>query len=377
MATFDQLPADQRAIIELLLKRGRSYDALSDMLDMPVSRVRELAREALTELAPYTAERVDPDWRAQVADYVLGQQSGPESAATQGHLKRSEGARAWLMSLMDSLDQLYTDGSRPEIPAADGARARDRKERGGERERDRKDRDDGERAGGAATAVAERKEREEKARPSPLTGGRAGGPLSPAARAVVRRRRMIFGGAALVGLLLLVLILTGTLFGGDDSDKDSSKADNASNTTTNANQQPTQLIGQLQLNALDKKDKDTIGVAALAKTGNKTQLAVQAKLPPRTGDKEAYEVWLYNSADDAVSIGAQRTDAQGNYQGAGDIPVDYKKYKYIDISAEKVDRNRAHSGQSVVRGAIADLVTPQQQQQQQGGAGGAAPQPQP
>ncbi len=81
-----------------------------------------------------------------------------------------------------------------------------------------------------------------------------------------------------------------------------------------------------------------------------------------------------------MSIGAQRTDAQGNYQGAGDIPVDYKKYKYIDISAEKVDRNRAHSGQSVVRGAIADLVTPQQQQQQQGGqggAGGAAPTPQP
>ena len=71
MATFDQLPADQRAIIELVLKRGRTYDALSDMLDMPASRVRELAREALTELAPHTAERVDPDWRAQVADYVL------------------------------------------------------------------------------------------------------------------------------------------------------------------------------------------------------------------------------------------------------------------------------------------------------------------
>jgi len=90
MATFDQLPADQRAIIELLLKRRRSYDALSDMLDMPASRVRELARDALTELAPFTADRVDPDWQAQVADYVLGQQSGPESAATQGHLKRSE-----------------------------------------------------------------------------------------------------------------------------------------------------------------------------------------------------------------------------------------------------------------------------------------------
>jgi hypothetical protein len=380
MATFDQLPADQRAIIELLLKRRRTYDALSDMLDMPATRVRELAREALTELAPNTADRVDPDWQAQVADYALGQQSGPESQATQGHLKRSEPARAWLLSLMDSLDHLYTNGTHPEIPAAEGERprARDRKERGAERERDRRERD---KSKGAA-AVVDRKGDEKDAdedddeneaketaeSPSPLTDGRRGGPLSPAARSVVMRRRLIGAGVALVALILAVLILTGVLFGGDDGDKND-KADSGSKTTTNANQPPTQLIGQLQLNPLDKSDKDTIGVAAIAKTGDKMQLAVQAKLPPRTGEKEAYEVWLYNSKDDAVSIGAQRTDAQGNYQGAGDIPVDYTKYKYIDISAEKIDRNRAHSGDSVLRGAIADLVTPQQQQQQQGGQG--------
>src|SRR4051794_2852000 len=375
MATFDQLPADQRAIIELLLKRRRTYDALSDMLDMPASRVRELARDALTELAPNSAARVDPDWQAQVADYALGQQSGPESQATQGHLKRSEPARAWLLSLMDSLDQLYTNGTRPELPDAEGERprARDRKDRGAERERDRRERDKPKAAAAVVDDKADEEEADDQAedaakRPSPLTGGRRGGPLSPAARSVVMRRRLIGGGVALVALILAVLILTGVLFGGDDGDK-KDKANSGSQTTTNANQPPTQLIGQLQLNPLDKKDKNTIGVAAIAKTGDKMQLAVQAKLPPRTGQKEAYEVWLYNSKDDAVSIGAQRTDAQGNYQGAGDIPVDYTKYKYIDISAEKIDRNRAHSGNSVVRGAIADLVTPQQQQQQQGGQG--------
>src|SRR3954452_3701707 len=262
MATFDQLPADQRAIIELLLKRRRTYDALSDMLDMPASRVRELAREALTELAPNSAGRVDPDWQAQVADYALGQQSGPESQATQGHLKRSEPARTWLLSIMDSLDQLYANGSRPELPEADGerTRARDRKERGGERrERDKPQ---------AAAAGADRKankadaededDRETKKRPTPLTGGRRGGPLSPAARAVVMRRRLIGGGVALVALILAVLILTNVLFGGDDDKGD--KASNT-NTTTNASKPPTQLIGQLQLNPLDKSDKNTIGVA--------------------------------------------------------------------------------------------------------------------
>lgn len=399
MATFDQLPADQRAIIELLLKRRRSYDSLSDMLDMPTTRVRDLAREALTELAPYTAERVDPDWRAQIADYALNQQSGPESAATQGHLKRSEPARAWLLSLMDALDTLYANGSTPEVPPAEGerGRARDRKERGADRERDRKERDRDK----GATAVAEkpkdrkdidededRDEDKKRRKLGPLSGGREGGPLSPAARTVVRRRRLIAGAVALAALVLGVLILTGVLFGGDDDEPGTqADTDRGSETTTNANQPQTQLIGQLQLDPLDKGERDTIGVAAIAKTGNKMQLAVQAKLPPRTAEDEAYEVWLYNSRDDAVSIGAQRTDREGNYQGAGDIPVDYTKYKYIDISAEKVDRDRAHSGQSIVRGEIANLVTPQEQQQQQppGGQGGQqppggqqpAPQPQP
>ena len=90
MATFDQLSAEQRAIIELVVQRGRSYDALADVLQIEVPRVRELAREALAELTPITAGRVDGDWRGQVADYMLGQQSGPEATATRAHLKRSE-----------------------------------------------------------------------------------------------------------------------------------------------------------------------------------------------------------------------------------------------------------------------------------------------
>lgn len=363
MTTFDQLPADQRAIIELLLKRGRSYDALSDMLDMPATRVRELARDALTELAPHSAGRVDPDWRAQVADYVLGQQSGPESTATQGHLRRSEPARVWLLSLVDSLDDLYGNGNRPELPDAEGDRPRARDRKG------RKQPSDEARRGAKATAASKDDDEGKGAkRPS---GGRKDGPLSPAARAVVMRRRLIAGALALVLLVLLVLQLTGNLFGGgDDKDSKASKGDQGADTTT-AQQAPTQLIGQLQLNAVGKADKDTIGIGAIAKTGDKLQLAIQAKLPP-VGEKEAYEVWLYNSDDDAVSIGAQKPDAEGNYQGAGDIPNDYAKYKFIDVSLEKIDQKREHSGDSVLRGEIAKLQAPQPGQ---GGAapGGAAP----
>src|SRR5438270_1874909 len=127
MATFDQLAADQRAIIEIVLKQRRSYEQIGEMLDLPPTRVRELARDALAELAPFTAEFVDPQWRGQLADYVLGQQTGPEAQATRGHLRRSEPARIWAYSLLDALDDFFGDGDRPEIPVGEaGAKPRSR-----------------------------------------------------------------------------------------------------------------------------------------------------------------------------------------------------------------------------------------------------------
>ena len=121
MATFDQLSDEQRAIVELVLQQGKSYDELSEMLGIPEARVRERARDALVELAPVSARGVEEDWRGQLADYVLGQQAGPELTATRGHLRRSEAARRWTSSLLDSLEQLYPNGDRPGDP---GRRAR-------------------------------------------------------------------------------------------------------------------------------------------------------------------------------------------------------------------------------------------------------------
>ena len=85
---------------------------------MKEERVRELAHDALVHLAPVTAPKVEDEWRGQIADYVLGQQSGPESTATRGHLRRSEQARAWAGSLLDSLETLYGERALPSIPAA-------------------------------------------------------------------------------------------------------------------------------------------------------------------------------------------------------------------------------------------------------------------
>jgi hypothetical protein len=302
MATFDQLSADQRAIVELVLQRGKSYDELADLLGMPEDRVRELAQGALVTLAPITAEQVESDWRSQIADYVLGQQTGPEATATKGHLRRSEAARAWTRSLLDSLETLYENGL-PQVPAGERA-TRERKPR--------------------------KPEREERPTDKPARAG-----LSSAAQDAVRRRRMLAAGGFLAALALAAVLVwpIGVLTGDDDGGGGSS----SEQSSTNA-----------------QESNRTAGIAVVAQRSKQRQVIVQATLPPNQ-QRQAYEVWLYNSPTDAKSLGAQVTNAQGTYQGAGPLPRDYARYKFIDVSREPIDRNRSHSKQSILRGRMPKL----------------------
>jgi hypothetical protein len=342
MATFDQLSAEQRAILELVLKQGQSYNQLGDMLDLPTSRVRELARDSLVRLSPVSAAAVADDWRGQLADYLLNQQAGPEGTATRGHLRRSEAARGWARSVLDSLDQFYDEKNMPVIPEG---------ESGADSEPPRK----------------RREPREKRARREPRerADAESGRELSPAAREVVRRRRLA-GLGALAALLLLVAVLFWPigLLGGDDDSEPAADA-----TTTAATDEQARLVGQLPLAPVESLEasNDAQGIAAVAERGGERQLIVQAKLPKNARD-EAYQVWLYNSDEDAVSLGAQVADPQGNFQGAGPLPDDFERYKFIDVSREPIQGPEAHSGDSVLRGAL-DQLAPVPETEQGAGQG--------
>ena len=304
MATFDQLSPEQRAIVELVLRQGKTYNELADMLNLPEARVRELARDALVELAPVSVRGVEEDWRGQLADYVLGQQSGPEATATKGHLRRSEAARSWARSLLDSLDQFYSNGSVPAIP-------------------------EGER-------------RPRRAAPTDREpSSRAG--LAPVGDPVMRRRVLAAAGALLV-LLLIVLVWPVGLLTGDDN---SSSADQSGAASTSGQSRQTSTNGA------------PAGIAIVVQRNGKKQLLVQAANLSPSGQSEGYYVWLYNSPDDAKSLGGQVTDQQGNYQALGSFPADYQNYKYIDISRQQIgkDPNVKHSGDSVLRGPMPKLRT--------------------
>ena len=310
MATFEQLSPEQRAIVELVLRQGKTYGELSDMLNLPEGRVRELARDALVDLAPVSARGVEEDWRGQLADYVLGQQSGPEATATKGHLRRSEAARSWARSLLDSLEQLYENGSVPAIP-------------------------EGERGRRAAAPAAR----------EPRAAGTTGGGLAP-----IADRRWLLPAAGALALLLLLAVLVwpiGVLTGDDDkSTADSSPAKQSSG----SKEQPA-------------ASAQTAGVAVVVQQKGKRQLLVRAAGLAPSGQSQGYYVWLYNSPTDARSLGGQVTDQNGNYQAIGPFPADYKKYKFIDISRQQVTGNAdvKHSGESVLRGKMPTLKKPSTQ----------------
>jgi hypothetical protein len=304
MATFDQLPDEQRAIVELVLQQGKSYDELSDMLGMPEERVRERAREALVQLAPVSVRGVEEDWRGQLADYVLGQQTGPEVTATRGHLRRSEAARSWTRSLLDSLEQLYENGSVPAIP--DGERGRSSRRP----------------AAAAAGEPAAKPERREGA-----------GPLAAAGDPVMRRR-LLAGAGALLLVLLVVLVWPVGLLTGDDDGGGSPQA----SSNQNAGNQPVNTKMQ--------------GQAIIAEQNGKPIILISAAGLEPSPKNTAYQVWLFNSESDRKSLGAQVTDQQGNFGVSQALPADYKNYKFIDMTLSSVKGEQVDTGASVLRGLL-------------------------
>jgi hypothetical protein len=382
MATLDQLPAEQRAIVELVVQRGRSYETLADVLQVPSERVRELARDALVELSPRTANRVDPDRRGQVADYLMRQQSPDAERATRDYLKRSEPARAWALSLLDSLDPLYPNGGAPSVPEAGeetvaaesppAAAAATRtaetvvEEREAETAEDRVRARERERTRKRPLREIEREEKEEE----PAREPRRAGALSPEAEAALRRRRIL---GVVAGLAVLAAIVVGVLaiagvFSSDDKKSSGTNASGGTPTTgggtstTGGQQQPVQVVGGIALNPVSKTKAQ--GVAYVVQQGNQRYIVIQAQVPPLPNNQKvaAYEVWLYNSNSDARSLGAQYTNTQGVLQGRAPLPADVSKFKSIDISRELFsDKNASHGNSSILRGNFANLKPVQQQ----------------
>ena len=93
------------------------------------------------------------------------------------------------------------------------------------------------------------------------------------------------------------------------------------------------------------------GTARIEGSGTGSTLVMSLRdLPPR---EEAYAVWLYNSITDARLLDrVVGTVLDVNRR----LPADPSRYKYIDVSREPIDDNPNHSGASVMRVPVAELL---------------------
>jgi Anti-sigma-K factor rskA/Sigma-70, region 4 len=81
---LDRLPPDQRAVLSLLLERGRSYSEVADLLAIPERAVRERAHAALDALAS------DPASAGHAAPAV--EHSARSAASASAYTSRSRGS---------------------------------------------------------------------------------------------------------------------------------------------------------------------------------------------------------------------------------------------------------------------------------------------
>src|SRR5437763_4934460 len=122
MASLNTLPPDQRAVLELVLQRGRSYDEIADLLGIDRAGVRQRALSALEALGPKTG--VPAQRRALITDYLLRALPEQVAADVRDRLATSASERAWARVIASELTPIARDPL-PEIPVEAPAAAQE------------------------------------------------------------------------------------------------------------------------------------------------------------------------------------------------------------------------------------------------------------
>jgi hypothetical protein len=328
MSQFDSLPADQKAVLQLLLRQGRSYEELSGLLKLEPGAVRERAHRALDALGGRDdlGAALGDDRRAELSDWLLGQQSGADAERTTAFLASSGPGRAWARTVGDQLRPAGGDRI-PEVPAE--GRATPATEAGPP----------------AATAAA------------PATAAAAPAAMTPGGHRVSRR-----GGAFLIGGVLaaaaIILVLVLVLGGGDDK-KSSAKASasDTTATTSTTGAQPT-VRAQINLTAPGAgSSTKRAGILWILDASGKPAFTAAAQGLPTTKGL-AYGIWLYTSRTQAKLIGGfDQYDKQGRILASGALSADPTKYKDIIVTREKGGQPKT-PGPIVLQGAIASATAP-------------------
>ncbi|MCW3017691.1 MAG: hypothetical protein JWO02_4783 [Solirubrobacterales bacterium] len=262
MSRLDELPADQKATLQLLLKQGKSYDELAGLLRLEPGAVRERALNALDALGPETTVGLSPERQDEISDYLLGQQTASERAATRAFLEGSAAGRSWARSVSSELRPLAGEAL-PDIPA-EAAEIDE--------------------AFGALTARAQARERQEQS-------SKVGGVL------------LLLGAAAIIAVLVVLVV---SRLGDDNTGTTKANTTPTSTTgTTGTTGTSTTANGGIESQIeLKSTTSNALAAAFILNQNGKRVLGINGQNFPASDPKVFnYAVWLYSSPSKAFRLG--------------------------------------------------------------------------
>jgi hypothetical protein len=305
------LAPDQRAVLELVLRQGRSYGELSELLAIPERDVRERADAGLRAVAGEPPAGVDS---GRIADWLLGQQPEAEAERTRAAVVRNPHARNWAARAAMHLAEL--GGTVADVPPGDEPVE--------------------------APAPRPREVREVREEPAPALG-------------VPRASRL--GGALLIGAL--VLAVGGALYlilgrGGDDEPRATAPASETAATAT-----PTATGNDIVLQGPDGSSAAGL-MRLIRRDDGAVQFAIAAQDVPANKGKEVYAVWFTREGGTPRRLGFAQSQVTkegvlttgGPQRGDEDeFPRWFATYEKVLVTRE-TDAKAKRPGPAVLEGTL-------------------------
>lgn len=328
MAPLESLNDGQRAVLQLLLRQGKSYDDLAGLLHTDSNGVRARAHEAVQALGPDSPD-IGLDRRREIADYLLGQQGAAERAATREYLEDSADGRAWARAAAAAMSSVAGEQALPDIPAEPEEVA-------------------------AETTDAPDKPILRQALGSPQLGG-----------------KIIAAGLGLVIAIIVIVVINP--FSGDDAARTTSASPPATATTpgttgtaaTTPSGDRFEVVAQGELKPPAGSNTKATGQIAIVRfpANNQYRLALQAKVPPpSSGGGPVYGVWFYTSPSQKRFLGFPDTvvGQDGKLETVADLDPKTPTYREVLVTRERGEQPK-QPGPIVLRGRLL-TAAPQQGQ---------------
>jgi hypothetical protein len=333
MSSFDSLPPDQRAVLQLVLGQGRTYEDLAGMLGIEPDAVRARAVGAAEALGP-DAGRLAPERRAEIVDFLLGQGTAGQRQATREYLGASAGGRAWARAVAGELRPLNL-GELPAIPDEAEPPPQAPAETAVAPE---------EPSGGTAPAPS-------RPRPARARRREAEPALQEPAAAPPSRERpsssRIGGALLLAGIGIAIAVVLIIVIGGGGSDNGSTQATTATgSSTTQTSTTAPRPEAQVNLRGPGK----ALGVAQIVSQQGQRAMALVAQGLPAS--PQGYAVWLYNSPTDLVRLGfTQAVKSDGKLSALSPLPKNASHFHELVVSRETAKQPKVPT-RVVLRGPL-------------------------